>query len=245
MNPLFKYFLGDYSQVGLSNKQNRHNWIKQKLKELPAGFKILDAGAGELQFKPFCSHLNYTSQDFAQYDGKGDGIGIQTEKWDNSKLDIVSDITNIPVESNTFDVVFCSEVLHHLPHPVNALKELVRVLKPNGQLIITAPFASLTHFAPYHFSSGFNKYFYEYWMKEFNCDITELTYNGNYFEFVAQEVRYAAEVAQKYSSVKMTLKEKLAQRIFLAFLQKNSKQTSNAKELLAFTMMIVAKKKQL
>jgi hypothetical protein len=38
---------------------------------------IPDAGAGELQFKKFCSHLKYATQDFAKCNGKGDGVGLQ------------------------------------------------------------------------------------------------------------------------------------------------------------------------
>ncbi len=245
MNILYKSLFGDYSKVGLSNKETRHNWIKQTLKNIPPNLKILDAGAGEQQFKPFCAHLVYTSQDFAQYDGKGDGKGIQAKSWDNNSLDIICDITKMPIDSETYDVVLCSEVLHHLPNPIEAIKEMVRVLKPGGTLILTAPFASLTHFSPFHFCSGFNRYFYEHWLKEFKCTIKELTYNGNYFEFVAQEVRYASDVSIKYSGMKLTLKEKIAQRIYLSFLQKASEKSPESKELLPFGLFVVATKNRI
>jgi len=235
--------LGDYSSVGLNNRRDRDIWIEKALKAIPKGESILDAGAGELKNKPLCAHLKYTSQDFAQYDGKGNGIGIQTKKWDNSKLDIVSDITAIPVESNSFDNVLCSEVFQHLPNPIDALKELSRVLKTGGKLILTAPFCSLTHFAPYHFYTGYNTYFYKKWMKDFGLEIMELTPNGNYFEYVAQELRYSTEVAIKYSNLQMTLIEKISQRILLAFLKKASKQDKGSKELLNFGIQIIAKKK--
>ena len=39
---------------------------------IPRGYKILDAGAGELRFKPDCDHLQYVAQDFGQYEGTGD-----------------------------------------------------------------------------------------------------------------------------------------------------------------------------
>ncbi|MBS1646335.1 MAG: methyltransferase domain-containing protein [Bacteroidetes bacterium] len=244
MNFLYKLFLGDYSQVGLSNKETRIKWVKEALKKVPAGFSILDAGAGEQQYKPDCAHLKYTAQDFAQYDGKGDNKGIQLGAWNNTNLDIICDITNIPVNTSSFDAVLCSEVLHHLPNPVEAVREMVRVLKPGGSIIITAPFTSLTHFSPYHFSTGLNRYFYDHWFKEFNCEIQELNYNGNYFEFLAQEVRYAKDVGEKYAGVKMTIKEKLAQRIYLSFLKKASQKGNNSNELLAFSVFVVATKKR-
>lgn len=148
-------------KIGDDNESSRINWLENVLKGIPAGLKILDAGAGECQFKKFCGHLNYVSQDFAKYDGSGNKEGLQTNGWDNTKLDIVSDITNIPVGDSSFDVVMCTEVFEHLKNPILALKEFYRILKKGGTLIITAPFNSLTHFAPYHFYSGFNKYFYQ------------------------------------------------------------------------------------
>jgi ubiquinone/menaquinone biosynthesis C-methylase UbiE len=243
MNPVLKYFLGDYSEVGLNNKQDRLKWIQTTLLALPNGWKILDAGAGEQPFRPYCKHLTYVAQDFAKYDGKGNGSGIHQGSWSNENHDIISDITAIPVESGTFDAVMCTEVLEHVPHPVDAIKEMVRVLRPGGKIIITAPFVSLTHFAPYHYSTGFNRYFYEYWLEKYNCEIKELTFNGNYFESIAQELRYSFEASIEYSGLKPGLKEKLAQRIILSFLKRNSKQAPGSKDLLAFGLMIVAEKK--
>lgn len=145
-------------KVGTTNEAIRVEWIQQTLKKIPEGLTILDAGAGESQFKKFCGHLNYIAQDFGQYAGTGK-IGLQTGAWDNSKLDVVSDIVSIPLPNSTIDAIMCTEVLEHIPNPVAALQEFVRLLKPGGFLLITAPFASLTHFAPYHFASGLSRFF--------------------------------------------------------------------------------------
>jgi ubiquinone/menaquinone biosynthesis C-methylase UbiE len=243
MNPILKLFLGDYSEVGQNNKVTRLTWIQNTLLALPKGWKILDAGAGERPFKSFCAHMEYVSQDFGKYDGKGDGAGIQEGSWNNENLDLVCDITAMPVATGSFDAVMCTEVLEHVPYPIDAIKEMVRVLKPGGKLIITAPFASLTHFAPYHYCTGFNRYFYEYWLEQFQCTVKELSFNGNYFESVAQEVHHSFEVAAKYSQLKPTLMEKLAQRIFLSFLKKSSQRGPESKELCPFGIMLVAEKK--
>lgn len=50
-----------------------------------------------------------------------------------------ADINNLPFESATFDCVICSEVLEHIPEHEKALKELVRVLKPEGNLVVSVP----------------------------------------------------------------------------------------------------------
>ena len=43
----------------------------------------------------------------------------------------------LPVPDATFDGLFANMFLHHAPDPAKTIKELVRVLKPNGVLCIT------------------------------------------------------------------------------------------------------------
>ena len=50
-----------------------------------------------------------------------------------------ADIKNLPFASASFDCVICSEVLEHIPEHENALKELVRILKPQGNLVVSVP----------------------------------------------------------------------------------------------------------
>lgn len=229
--------------VGLQNENNRNLWVEKTLKNLPAGLEILDAGAGESQYKKFCGHLKYTSQDFGEYDGKGNSSGLQTKEWDNTKLDIVSDIINIPVDDNSFDVILCTEVFEHLPDPVSAVKEFSRILRPGGSLIATAPFCSLTHFAPYHFSTGFNKYFYEHNLSKFNFVIKEITPNGNYFEYIAQEIRRIRSMAKEYSGPRWNFLVKLLVAPLLGILKILSLNDRGSSELLCFGYHVVAIRK--
>ncbi len=144
-------FFGNKKRVGSSNKSNRDGWLAATISSIPEGARILDAGAGELRNRDLCIHLNYVSQDFGDYKGNdpnGPGLG-STKIWDTSKVDLICDIVNIPEPDSSFDAVLCSEVFEHLPDPILALKELVRLLKPGGKLILTAPFCSITHQAPF------------------------------------------------------------------------------------------------
>lgn len=228
--------------VGTSNETARVLWIEETLKKIPAGLTILDAGAGECQFKKFCSHLEYISQDFAQYHGEGE-VGLQTGSWDNSKLDIVSDILSIPLPDHSMDVVMCTEVLEHIPDPAAAIKEFGRLVKPGGYLLITAPFASLTHFAPYHFASGLSRFFYEKYLPENGFDIIELDFNGNFFEYVAQENRRIKSIAVKYAGKKLNIFHKIIIHLNLWILQGFSKKDKGSSELLCFGIHVFARKK--
>lgn len=171
--------------TGQTNLSNRNAWIKEQLASIPAGWRILDAGAGELQWKPYCSHLEYVSQDLAQYDGNGDGKGLQCKNWNGMKVDIVSDIIDIPEPSESFDAILCSEVLDHVPSPSIAVCELKRLLKRGGVMLLTESFCGLTNQSPFFYYTGLSENFYRYWLSGFNVTIQ---YNGNYFEWIAQEI---------------------------------------------------------
>lgn len=182
----------------MKNEQFRIQWVSKILGKQKRGLKIIDVGAGECQYKVFCSHLKYTSQDINEYDPKKVKTGLQMQSWNNKAIDIVSDITKIPVRNSSYDVVLCTEVLEHVLNPENAIKEISRITKKNGKLILTAPFCSLTHFAPYHYSSGFNRYFYKEILKKYKYKILEMSTNGNYFSYLQQETKRAPYVIRKY-----------------------------------------------
>lgn len=232
-----------YIKVGLNNEANRKEWLNRVLHSIPVGSSILDAGAGELKYKEFCTHLNYIAQDFAQYDGKGNGTGLQTGSWDQSKLDIISDITSIPLADNSLDAIMCIEVLEHLPNPIEALSEFSRLLKSGGKLIITAPFCSLTHFAPYHFYSGFNTYFFNKFLSDYNFEILEIEKNGNFYEYLAQELLRLPVTNKQYQKRGLRIWEYGAIFVLLHALKRLSKQDLGSNNILFFGTHIFAQKK--
>jgi len=188
-----------YKVLGVNeNEKDRNRWIEKTLTSLPDNLRLLDAGAGELRNKQFCTHLQYVSQDFCQYEGEGDSTGLQTGTWDTSKIDVVCDIVDIPEPDASFDVILCSEVFEHLPDALGALDEFTRLLKPGGRLIITAPFVSFVHFAPYHYATGFSRYWYEYHLPSRCFSIQQLVSNGDWFSFAKQEALRLPGMARNY-----------------------------------------------
>ncbi|MDI6726235.1 MAG: class I SAM-dependent methyltransferase [Smithellaceae bacterium] len=63
------------------------------------------------------------------------GIDAAAKPW----LLVKSTVTNLPFPDESFDVVICAEVLEHIPENQQAIRELIRVLKPKGTLAISVP----------------------------------------------------------------------------------------------------------
>lgn len=68
--------------------------------------------------------------------------------------DIVADIAAVPLQDSCADVVLCCETLEHLPHPMKAVSEAARLLKPGGIFIGSCPFLFPVHGDP----SDFNRW---------------------------------------------------------------------------------------
>ena len=162
------------------NAFNRHQWLIEKSKTVPAGSEVLDAGAGAGPYRHLFSHCNYKTQDFCQTPSSE---GTYTE------MDYVCDITDIPVPDRSFDVVICSEVLEHVPEPIKVIKEFSRILRPGGRLLLTAPQACALHQEPYIFYGGYTPYWYQRFLPEHGFENITIVPNCGFFKFYAQESR--------------------------------------------------------
>lgn len=54
-------------------------------------------------------------------------------------LFVMGDIQNLPIKSATFDRVVVTEVVEHVPDQHKAFNELSRVIKPEGEIILSTP----------------------------------------------------------------------------------------------------------
>ena len=48
-------------------------------------------------------------------------------------------LTSLPYQDNSFDIVYSIEVIEHLRNPYDFIKEIYRVLRPGGKIIVTTP----------------------------------------------------------------------------------------------------------
>jgi SAM-dependent methyltransferase len=57
-------------------------------------------------------------------------------------VDVKVDITNIPFPDHTFDIILCNHVLEHIIDDRQAMRELLRILKPGGWASLMVPIKS-------------------------------------------------------------------------------------------------------
>lgn len=183
--PLSRIILDYLFRSARGCEQKRTKFVETFLGSLPPGSRLLDVGAGPQKYRRSARHLHYTSQDLCEYDGYGDGAGFQNGSWDTRNIDIVSDICSIPVDDSTFDAAICTDVLEHVPNAWGACRELHRIVKPGGKILITVPTQCDTHQSPYFFSGGYSIYFFS---KVFSERRVSVEFESGYFETVDQKI---------------------------------------------------------
>lgn len=110
-------------------------------RSLPAGTRVLDAGAGECRYAREFSHCRYVAVDLAVGDAD----------WDYSRLDGVADLARLPFRDGSFGAAINIVVLEHVRDPGAVLGELSRVLAPGARLLLAAPQEWGVHQAPHDY----------------------------------------------------------------------------------------------
>lgn len=108
-------------------------------------------------------------------------------------------------------------------------------------MILTAPFCSLTHFAPYHFSTGFNRYWHENVLLD-SFDNISIVPNGNYFSYMAQELYRIDSMGQKYAEKGLGIIGKFARNILLHKLRNMSSTDKGSSEVLSVGYHVTARR---
>lgn len=103
------------------------------------GSIILEAGCGVGAQTKIIAPINPKSK-FISIDISPESIAKAEDLINSLEIHNVTfqhaDIYNLPFAENYFDHIFVCFVLEHLPNPLKALKELRRVLKPGGTIMV-------------------------------------------------------------------------------------------------------------
>ena len=111
-----------------------------RMARLRPGERVLDVGCGS----------GYLLGEVSRHTADLSGVDIAESRIGKAKsrlaaLGATADLRQgtaetLPFDDASFDVVFCSEVLEHLPEPGAGLAEIRRVLKPGGRTILSVPY---------------------------------------------------------------------------------------------------------
>ena len=109
--------------------------VGRDLSSIDSEISILDAGCGEGFIDALLidnySSIRITGLEFAEE-------AIEIARKMNPKAEYVqSDITKMPFDDQSFDIVICTEVLEHLEKPDKAISEIIRVAKK--YVLLTVP----------------------------------------------------------------------------------------------------------
>ncbi|MGZ8213791.1 MAG: class I SAM-dependent methyltransferase [Methylosarcina sp.] len=110
------------------------NWRK-KLWEKVEGHHILEVGVGTgKNFDYYPQHARITAIDFSDQ-----MLKQAKHKKDRKNIDVdlgLMDVQSLSYASNSFDTIIASFVFCSVPSPSKGLKELYRVCKPGGQILL-------------------------------------------------------------------------------------------------------------
>ncbi len=131
-----------YGDAKVINKDIFFQIILENFMDSKEELKTIDVGSsGQSVFEnPIFKNLNLENH-ILEY---------ESQHLDKIRKNIIEgDICNCPeIESNSFDIVYCWNVLEHVTNPFSAAENLVRILKKDGIIVLNTPFSWNYHEIP-------------------------------------------------------------------------------------------------
>lgn len=103
----------------------RFSWMNEFIDTNDVGIEV---GSGTGFAKDFILNKNFKLSDLNNH-----------EHLDFKNVDA----QNTSFENESFNYVIASNMIHHIPYPIQFFKEMYRILKKNGKLIIFEPYCSI------------------------------------------------------------------------------------------------------
>ena len=122
------------------SRKGIYTFLRRQLSALSDGQRVLNVGAGGkvqavLSEVAAAKRLNVLSLDVDP----------------SRQPDVVGDVCTVELASCSFDAVVMLEVLEHVHSPSAALANVLRVLRPGGIAVVSAPFIYPIHEAPHDY----------------------------------------------------------------------------------------------
>lgn len=133
--PQMSQWEGPYRHHVRKRKQYVEAVLKSYIEEHHEKLTGLDLGCGDggnlLWLTPYFHELYASDYNLLRLERAAAVPGVRRV--------FMADVTNYPTSNNVFDVIFFNHVLEHIPDDDKALREVFRILKPGGLLILGVP----------------------------------------------------------------------------------------------------------
>lgn len=153
-------FIDEPSKVKVFPETHKSNQMSDEIVEWLQGLEgyVLAIGAGATYKKlPNCVELEYSIY---------------------KNTDVVCDAHHLPFREQVFQAVVAFNVFEHLYDPPTAAKEIFRVLKPGGKVVIHTAFMQPLHEEPVHYYNT-TKYGLLKWFADFDIEACQVSWNFN------------------------------------------------------------------
>ncbi len=101
------------------------------------GLTVADVGTGTGGMLPFLAQvasrivaIDLSAEMLRRARAKARGLGLRDVSF------VQGDLSALPIEPATVDAAFAALVLHHAPRPLSALREMARIVRPGGAVVV-------------------------------------------------------------------------------------------------------------
>ena len=120
------------SHYNWSLREPLARWLEEEGRAA-AGLRVLDVGCGEKPYLPY-------------FDGASEYVGVDVDE--SAHADLVGAVERLPLADASFDLVLCIQVLEHVDDPARAVRELHRVVRPGGRVLVATHGTYVFHPSP-------------------------------------------------------------------------------------------------
>jgi SAM-dependent methyltransferase len=156
--------------------------VRKFASSLPQGTRLLDAGAGEGNYKHYFSAQRYCGLD----------LGIGDTQWNYAALDVVGDLSGMPFRDGTFEACLNVVTLEHVKEPARVLREIARTVAPGGRFLLIVPFEWEEHQQPHDYFR-FTRYSLSYMLTVAGFEDISIAPVGGFFRMLSRRMLYALQ----------------------------------------------------
>jgi len=148
-------------------------WLHEIAPQYASGI-LVDYGCGN---KPYFSFFKNNVTDYV-------GVDVNQNEF-NTVNYVINTNAPLPFEADSIDTVLSTQVLEHTAEPEKYIKEISRVLKPGGILILTCPGSYMLHEEPNDYFR-YTKYGVKHLTDMYNLRIIRLDTAGGAWRLMGQ-----------------------------------------------------------